>query len=125
MRGSPPPLPWQAASRPRHTWTRRPCVSPPHSPPTIAASPAPSPPRPFHPAHSFPGLYESIHHRVRGAWEHELWNDYIHYKARVSPLPWNEAAIGNVDDAKRAEMLGEIAAKAGLSAKQVGLPEKQ
>lgn len=70
---------------------------------------------------SFPGLYESLHHRARGAWEQALWNDYISYKARVVPLPWNEATIGNVDEDKVKEMRAEIADKCGLSPKQVGL----
>jgi len=60
---------------------------------------------------------------VRGTWERELWADYIQYKARVVPLPWNEATIGVVDDAKKTAMLKEIAAKSGLSNKQAGLPE--
>lgn len=70
----------------------------------------------------FPGLYQSIHHRVRGTWENGLWADYINYKARATPLPWNEAAVAPApDEAKKREMLEAIAAKSGLSKKQVGL----
>lgn len=72
----------------------------------------------------FPGLYESLHHRVRGAWEQQLWGDYINYKARAVPLPWNEATIGVVDDAKKEELLKNIADKSGLSYKQAGVEEK-
>ena len=66
----------------------------------------------------FPGLYESIHHRVRGTWESALWAQYIEYKARVTPLPWNEAAVGGETD--KAALLKEIKEKSGLSDKQVG-----
>ena len=83
--------------------------------------PRPAPPRPAS-LRSFPGLYESIHHRVRGTWESALWAQYIEYKARIAPLPWNEAAVGGeASEADKAAMLRDIAAKSGLSEKQVGL----
>ena len=55
---------------------------------------------------------------MRGTWESALWAQYIEYKARAVPLPWNEAAIGGETD--KTALLKEIKEKSGLSDKQVG-----
>lgn len=68
----------------------------------------------------FPGLYESLHHRARGTWDRDLWANYLSYKARLQALPW-DINVGEVDDAKRKQILGEVASRSGLTPEQVGL----
>lgn len=55
----------------------------------------------------FPGLYEELHHKVRGAWDRELWGNYIAYRSRTVALPWNPSH-GAVTEEKRKEIYGEV-----------------
>lgn len=68
---------------------------------------------------SFPGLYESLHNKVRGTWDVALWGQYIAYKAKASPLPW-EPTTGDVDDAKTREIMLSISSKAGTTPEALG-----
>jgi hypothetical protein len=67
----------------------------------------------------FPGLYEALHHRVRGEWDVSLWGQYIAYRAKAQPLPW-DPSFGEVDDQKRRELMLGIAAKAGVTPEALG-----
>jgi len=67
----------------------------------------------------FPGLYESLHHKVRGEWDVALWGSYIAYKAKAQPLPW-DPSFGEVDDQKRRELMLAISAKAGVKPEALG-----
>lgn len=71
----------------------------------------------------FPGLYEELHHKVRGTWDRELWASYIGYKARTVPLPWNPAH-GSVSEEKRVAIYGEVSAATGLSPVELGYAPK-
>ncbi len=68
---------------------------------------------------SFPGLYESLNNKIRGQWDVALWSQYINYRARASPLPW-DPNHGEVDDGKRRELMLSIAAKAGVAPEALG-----
>lgn len=72
---------------------------------------------------SFPGLYEALHHRVRGTWDHALWAQYLAYKSRSVAVPW-DVTHGDVDAVKRQEMLDEIASRSGLSKDQMAVVDK-
>lgn len=48
---------------------------------------------------------------------------YIQYKARATSLPW-DPTFGDVDEEKRKALLGEIAAKTGLTVDQLGYTPK-
>jgi hypothetical protein len=67
----------------------------------------------------FPGLYETLHHKVRGEWDVALWGSYIAYKAKAQALPW-DPAFGEVDDQKRRELMLAISAKAGVKPEALG-----
>jgi hypothetical protein len=56
---------------------------------------------------------------VRGTWDVELWGQYISYRARATPVPW-EPTHGDVDDAKRRDIMISIAAKAGVKPEDLG-----
>lgn len=76
---------------------------------------------------SFPGLYETLHNKVRGEWDVATWGQYIQYRARTIPLPW-DGNVGEVDDAKRRELMLNIASKAGVKPEDLGFtlpPAKQ
>ena len=49
---------------------------------------------------------------------------YIAYKARATPLPW-DPTFGDIDDAKRRELYSEISGKTGLSLEALGYSEKK
>jgi hypothetical protein len=85
----------------------------------LRASPPPSSPPSFPFARSFPGLYESLHNKVVGQWDTGLWGQYIQYRAKASPLPW-DPSTGDVDDGKRRELMLGIAAKAGVKPEDLG-----
>lgn len=55
---------------------------------------------------------------MRGEWNNELWAHYINYKARNVALPW-ETTHGDVTDAKRDAIIGEISSRTGLSKEQL------
>lgn len=63
---------------------------------------------------SFPGLYETLHHKVRGQWDVDIWANYLSYRAKVTPLPW-DPSVGDVDEARRKEIMQGIASKAGVA----------
>lgn len=69
---------------------------------------------------SFPGLYETLHNKARGTWDNEMWGNYIAYKARLTPLPW-DASVGDLDDAKRKAIVSDFASKSGVAADQVAV----
>jgi hypothetical protein len=63
-------------------------------------------------------MYERIHHKVRGEWDNDVWNNYIAYQARAVALPWDPAA-GEKTEAQRAAVAKEIAASTGLDLETV------
>ena len=67
----------------------------------------------------FPGLYESLHHKVRGDWDVSLWGQYIAYRAKQTAFPW-DPNHGEVDDQKKRELMLGIAAKAGVKPEALG-----
>jgi hypothetical protein len=67
----------------------------------------------------FPGLYESLHHKVRGEWDVSLWGQYIAYRAKQTAFPW-DPNHGEVDDQKKRELMLGIAAKAGVKPEALG-----
>jgi hypothetical protein len=62
----------------------------------------------------FPGLYETLHNKVRGEWDVETWGKYLAYRAKSTPLPW-DPSVGDVDAARRKEIMASIAASAGVT----------
>jgi hypothetical protein len=68
---------------------------------------------------SFPGLYENLHDKIRGQWDTDAWTQYIAYKARATPFPW-DANAGEVDEGKRKELMVQIATKAGVKPEDLG-----
>ena len=56
--------------------------------------------------------------QVRGEWNNEIWAAYINYKARNVALPW-ESTHGDVTEAKRDEIISEIASRTGLSKEEL------
>ena len=68
---------------------------------------------------SFPGLYESLHHKVRGQWDVEVWAQYLAYRAKLTNLPW-DPNHGEVTAQKKAELKAAIAAKAGTTLEALG-----
>ena len=87
---------------------------------TPPPSPLPRPPPPtFSRARSFPGLYESLHDKVRGQWDTATWAQYLAYKAKVTPLPW-DPNHGDVTEEKMKEIKAAIANKAGVTPAQLG-----
>jgi len=93
------------------------CLSPPtpaHPPSPLSLSP------PLAPALcSFPGLYESLHHKVRGQWDVEIWAQYLAYRSKTVPLPW-DPNHGDMTAEKKAELKAAIAAKAGTTVEALG-----
>lgn len=67
----------------------------------------------------FPGLYESLHNKVRGAWDVAVWAQYLAYRSQTVPLPW-DPNHGEVTDAKRREIMLGVAAKAGVKVEDLG-----
>jgi hypothetical protein len=92
---------------------------PPFSPPACKpkATNATLPPTP--PSNRFPGLYESLHHKVRGTWDVEVWAQYLAYKSKTSPLPW-DPNHGEMTAQKKAELKQAIATKAGTTLEALG-----
>lgn len=68
---------------------------------------------------SFPGLYESLHHKVRGQWDVEIWAQYLAYRSKTVPLPW-DPNHGDMTAEKKAELKAAIAAKAGTTVEALG-----
>jgi hypothetical protein len=84
-------------------------------PPLNPPPPAHSPPAPC----SFPGLYETLHHKVRGEWDVDTWATYLAYRAKATPLPW-DSNHGEVNEEKKKELKVAIASKAGVSPEALG-----
>jgi hypothetical protein len=82
---------------------------------TPLVPPPSTPPSPL----SFPGLYESMHHKVRGQWDQEVWGNYLNYKAKMQALPW-DPAHGDMTEEKLKDMKTAIATKAGVTPAQLG-----
>lgn len=59
-------------------------------------------------------MYETLHHKVRGQWDVEIWANYLSYKAKSTPLPW-DPTVGDVDEGRRKEIMHNIATKAGVA----------
>jgi hypothetical protein len=66
----------------------------------------------------FPGLYESLHNKVRGEWDNELWATYISYKALAQPLPWDPSA-GDVTSEVRSQIVSEMSAASGIKPEEL------
>lgn len=68
---------------------------------------------------SFPGLYESLHHKVRGAWDVQVWSNYLAYRGGLTQLPW-DPNFGEVDESKRREIMLNIAGRANVKPEELG-----
>lgn len=68
---------------------------------------------------SFPGLYESLHHKVRGTWDVEIWARYLAYRSKSTPLPW-DPTHGDMTAQMKSELKQAIAVKAGTTVEALG-----
>ena len=56
---------------------------------------------------------------MRGQWDVEVWAQYLAYRAKSTPLPW-DPNHGEMTAAKKAEMKAAIAAQAGTTLEALG-----
>lgn len=67
----------------------------------------------------FPGLYESLHNKVRGQWDVDTWATYLAYRSKTQALPW-DPNYGEVTEEAKSELKVAVAKKAGVSPEALG-----
>ena len=59
-------------------------------------------------------MYETLHNKVRGQWDVDIWANYLAYRGKVQSLPW-DPTVGDVDGSRRKDIMKNIATKAGVA----------